>query len=212
MRISIFGITGNVGSRIAKEALDRGHSVVGVVRDTTKAPFQHPHLQLGSGDVTDPLSVAASVKGSDVVVSAVGPGNFERSPFLANAAKSLVAGLKQTSVERLLLVGGAGSLEVAPGVQLVDSPGFPEAWKGIALAHRDALEVIQNEKDLNWTYVAPAAILEPGERTGRYRTGTTNLIADAQGNSRISMEDYALAVIDEVENPKHPKGRMSVGY
>jgi uncharacterized protein len=212
MRITIFGITGNAGSRIAKEALERGHAVVGVVRDTGKPPLEHPDLQLTPGDVTAPASVAAAVKGSDAVVSAVGPGNFERSPFLADAARSLIAGLKNAGVERLLFVGGAGTLEVAPGVQLVDSPGFPEAWKGIALAHRDALDVIKDEKDLNWTYVAPAAIFEPGERTGNYRTGTDILVADAQANSRISMEDYAMAVIDELENPQHEKGRMSVGY
>lgn len=212
MRIALFGITGAVGSRIAKEALDRGHSVVGVVRDASNVSLRHPNLQYVTGNVLDPVSVAAVVKGSDAVISAVGPGNFEHSAFLVDAARSLFSGIKQAGVDRLLLVGGAGSLEVAPGVQLVDAPGFPDAWKGIALAHRDAFEVIKTQKDLNWTYVAPAAMLEPGERTGRYRTGTDNLVADAQGNSRISMEDYAVAVIDEVERPQHPKARMSVGY
>ena len=212
MQIAIYGITGNAGSRIAKEALEQGHSVVGVVRDTSKPPLQHPNLQLVTGDILDPASVAEVVKGSDAVVSAVGPGNFERTPFLANAAKSLFAGLRQAGVKRVLIVGGAGGLEVAPGMQLVDSPGFPDAWKGIALAHRDAWEFIRNEKDLDWTYVAPAAMLEPGERTGQYRTGSDNLVADAEGNSRISMEDYAVAVIDELEHPQHLKMRMSVGY
>jgi uncharacterized protein len=212
MRIVIFGITGQVGSRIAKEALDCGHQVVGVARDTSKPPLQHPNLQLVAGNVLDPASVAAVVKVSDAVVSAVGPGNFERSSFLVETARSLIAGLKQAGVDRLIFVGGAGGLEVAPGVQLVDTPGFPEAWKGIALAHRDAWEVIRNEKDLNWTYVAPAALLEPGERTGQYRTGADNLVTDAKGGSRISMEDYAVAVIDELEHPRHIQVRMSVGY
>jgi hypothetical protein len=212
MRITIFGITGNAGSRIAKEALDRGHSVVGVVRDTSQPPLQHPNLQLVTGNVLDPASVAAAAKGSDAVISAVGPGNFERSPFLAGAAQSLIAGLNQAGVDRLLIVGGAGGLEVASGVQLVDTPNFPDAWKGIALAHRDAWEVIKAATHPKWTYVAPAALLEPGERTGHYRTGTSNLVTDAQGNSRISMEDYAVAMLDEVEHPKHLNSRMSVGY
>ena len=212
MRITIFGITGNAGQRIAKEALDRGHTVVGVVRDSGKAPLAHPHLELVAGNVLDSQSVAAAVKGADAVVSAIGPGNFERTPFLADAARSLLAGLKQAGVDRLLVVGGAGTLEVAPGLQLVDSPYMPDAWKGIALAHRDALEVLQAETELNWTYVAPAGFFEPGERTGKYRVEINKLVADAKGNSRISMEDYAIAMLDEVEHPKHPKGRMSVGY
>jgi len=198
MRIAIFGSSGNVGSRIAKEASDRGHTVIPLTRK--------------SANVLDAASIAAAVKGTDAVISAVGPGNFQRSSFLADAARALFAGLEQANVNRLLIVGGAGSLEVAPGVQLVDSPGFPDAWKGIALAHRDAWDVIKNQQNVNWTYVAPAAMLEPGERTGHYRTGTDNLITDAQGNSRISNEDYAVAVLDELENPKHPRARMSVGY
>src|SRR5438132_1173915 len=129
MRIAIFGSSGNVGSRIAKEASDRGHTVIGVTRK--------------SANVLDVASIAAAVKGADAVVSAVGPGNFERSSFLADAARALFAGLEQANVNRLLIVGGAGSLEVAPGVQLVDTPGFPDAWKGIALAHRDAWDVIK---------------------------------------------------------------------
>jgi putative NADH-flavin reductase len=212
MRIVIFGVTGNAGSRIAQEALDRGHTVVGVVRDTSKSPLQNAKLQLAAGNVLDAASVAAVVKGADAVVSAVGPGNFERTPFLADAAQAIITGLKQAGVKRLLLVGGAGVLEVAPGVQLVESPGFPEAWKGIALAHRDAWEVIRQEKDIDWTYVAPAAMFEPGPKTGHYRTGSDNLIADAQGNSKISMEDCAVAILDEVERPSHLKARMSVGY
>jgi putative NADH-flavin reductase len=213
MRIAIFGITGKAGSRIAREALSRGHDVVGVARDFSKVPLEHARLQLVKGDVLDPASVASAVRGADAVISAVGPANFERTnPFLKNAVQSLLDGVRQAGIKRLLLVGGAGGLEVAPGVQLVDSPGFPEAWKGIALTHRDAFEVIRNVNDLDWTYVAPAAMFEPGERTGKYRKDGDRLVADAQGNSRISMEDYAVAMLDEVEKPAHKKARMSVGY
>jgi putative NADH-flavin reductase len=210
MRIVIFGVTGNAGSRIASEALRRGHAVVGVVREPGKAPIEG--VEMRQGDVLDAASVAEVARGADVVISAVGPGNFERSPFLANAAKALIAGLKEAGVKRLLVVGGAGGLEAAPGLQLVDTPGFPEAWKGIALSHRDAWHVFAEGPDLDWTYVAPAAMFEPGERTGKYRTGTNELIGDAHGSSRISMEDYAIALMDEVEKPAHVRSRMSVGY
>jgi putative NADH-flavin reductase len=212
MRIALFGITGNAGRRIASEALDRGHFVVGVVRDTTKGSTEHPNLTMFAGNVLDPASVAEAVKDCDAALSAVGPGNFEHTTFLADAAKALIAGLVQADVKRLLFLGGAGTLEVAPGVQLVDSPGFPDAWKGIALAHRDAWEIFKAGPDLDWTYIAPAAMLEPGPRTGHYRTGTNNLVVNEKGESRISMEDYAVAMIDELEHPKHLRQRMSVGY
>ena len=198
MRIAIFGITGNVGSRIAREARSRGHEVMEITR--------------AAANVTDPESVAAAVRDADAVVSAVGSGSFDRSPFLKDAVQALIAGLKKAGVKRLLFVGGAGSLEVAPGLQLVDTPAFPNAWKGVALAHRDAWQVFQAGPDLDWTYLAPAAMLEPGERTGKYRTGADNLVIDENGSSRISMEDYAVAALDELEHPKHLRQRMSVGY
>ena len=210
MRIVIFGVTGNAGSRIAAEALRRGHSVIGVVREPGQAAIEG--VEMVKGDVLDPASVAGAVRGSDVVISAVGPGNLERSPFLADAAKALIAGLQEAGVKRLVVVGGAGGLEAAPGLQLVDTPGFPEAWKGIALSHRDAWHVFAAGPDLDWTYGAPAAMFEPGERTGKYRTGTNELIGDSHGSSRISMEDYAIALMDEVERPAHVRSRMSVGY
>jgi putative NADH-flavin reductase len=126
-------------------------------------------------------------------------------------AHSLITGLVQAGVRRLVIVGGAGSLEVAPGVQLVDTPEFPAAWKGIALAHRDALDVFRTA-ELDWTYISPAAFIEPGKRTGSFRIGSNQLITDAQGNSRISNEDYAVALVDEVEKGNFIRRQMTVAY
>ena len=120
-------------------------------------------------------------------------------------------GLAQARVDRLVVVGGAGSLEVAPGVQLVDTPEFPAAWKGIALAHRDALAVYRGAA-LDWTYISPAALIGPGERTGQYRTGTDQLLTDKEGESRISVEDFAVAFVDEIENQRFARQRMTVAY
>jgi putative NADH-flavin reductase len=114
-------------------------------------------------------------------------------------------------VKRLVVVGGAGALELAPGVQLVDTPTFPAHWKGLALAHRDALPLYQNS-DLDWTYVSPSAIIEPGQRTGHYRIGTNQLLTDAKGNSHISAEDFSVALLDELEHPRFVRQRFTVGY
>ena len=120
--------------------------------------------------------------------------------------------MKQAHVKRIIIVGGAGSLEVAPGAQLVDSPQFPAEYKAVALAARDALKIYQKEDELEWTYFSPAAEIAPGERTGVFRTGTNQLISDANGRSFISMEDYAVALVDELEHPQHIRGQMTVGY
>jgi putative NADH-flavin reductase len=125
----------------------------------------------------------------------------------------LLDGASQAKVKRLIVVGGAGSLEVAPGVRLVDAPAFPAEWKGVGLAHSDALEVYRNsEAEVDWTYVSPPAIIEPGERKGNYRVGGDQLLADEKGDSRISTEDYAVALLDEVEKPRHLRGRFTVAY
>src|SRR5262249_44561989 len=157
-------------------------------------------------------SVAAAVAGQDTVISAFGPRG-EAPQQVADAARALVAGLKQAGVKRVLVVGGAGSLEVAPGVQLVDTPMFPAAWKDLALAHRDALNVYRTEAgELDWTYLSPPALIEPGERTGRFRLGGDQLLVDAQGQSRVSAEDYAIALLDELGSPRHVRQRFTVAY
>ena len=209
MNVTLFGATGNAGARILKELLSRGHQVTAIVRDPVKLAPQ-AGLNIRKGDLSDEDQVAEAVRGTEAVISAYGPG--VKSPGeLVGATERLVKGLNQAGVHRLLMVGGAGSLEVAPGVQLVDSGQLPEEWKPIALAHRDALEVLK-ASDLDWTSVCPAAFFEPGQRTGSYRLGKDNLVANEKGESRISMEDYAIAMVDELEKHAHPRQRFSVGY
>lgn len=212
MKIAIFGAGGNIGQSITREALTRGHQVTAVVRDATRLPLQHERLAVKVGDVLEAASVAEAVAGHDVVISGVGPRPSDTDgAYLVKAAQALLAGLKQSKVQRLVVVGGAGSLEVAPGLQLIDAPSFPAAWRGIAQAHLESLAVYQTA-DLDWTYFSPAALIEPGARTGQFRLGGTHLLTDAQGNSRISIDDYAIALIDEVEQGQYKRLQMTIAY
>ncbi len=195
-----------IGKRIMAEALRRGHQVTAVVRDPSKFTEVNQSLFVEEGDIFDPASVSKIAAGKDVVVSAYGPGRGGPESIV-EAAKSLVA----AHPPRLIVVGGAGGLEVAPGMRLVDTPDFPAAWKGLALAHIEAYPVFQHS-DIDWTYVSPAAFIEPGERTGKYRTGTSQLVTDENGNSKISAEDFAVAILDEVERPRFVRQRFTVAY
>lgn len=210
MNVTLFGATGKAGARILKELLARGHQVTAIVRDgPTKLAPQYG-LTVRKGDLSDIAQVVEAVRGTEAVISAYGPG-LNAPGDLVGATERLVAGLDQAGVQRLLMVGGAGSLEVAPGVQLIDSGHLPDEWKPIALAHRDALEILK-ASDLDWTSLCPAAFFEPGQRTGVFRLGEDNLVANEKGESRISMEDYAIAMVDELEKHAHPRQRFSVGY
>lgn len=216
MKIVLIGATGNVGRRIAAEALERGHEVVGVVRDPSAVASPDPRIRLVKGDATDPASVAEVVRGADAVVSAISPRPNARglpAPSLAANARALIAGLREAGVTRVLYVGGASSLEVAPGTMLADLPDFPAAYRDEAREGREALDVWRGEAEgLDWTYLSPAAEIGPGERTGRYRTTDDQLLVDAHGKSAISFEDYAVAVLDELENPAHVARRFGVAY
>jgi putative NADH-flavin reductase len=216
MKIVLFGATGNIGQRIVKEALSRGHEVVGVVRDPETVQSPDPRVALVKGDATDAGSVTKVVRGADAIVSAISPRPNARglgAPSLAVAAKSLIAGAKRAGVKRLLVVGGAGSLEVAPGVRLMDAPGFPDAYKAEAKEGADSLGVYRAEGEgLDWTFLSPAAGIHAGTRTGRYRTTGDKFLTDAQGNSRISFEDYAVALVDELETRQHVGQRFGVAY
>jgi putative NADH-flavin reductase len=213
MKIAIFGAAGRIGQRIASEAVRRGHRVTGISRSMPDGGTKGGERDRLKGDATDPSSVAESVKGFDAVVSAIGP-NMQSANWamLAKAARALVEGLRKAGVKRLVVVGGAGSLEVSKGTLLMDSPLFPADWKPLAAAHHDALKSLRTVKDLDWTYLSPAGLIEPGERTGKYRTGSDQLVSDAAGKSFISMEDYAVALLDELEHPQHIKKRFTVGY
>ena len=208
MNVVLFGASGMIGSRVLKELVSRGHTVTAVVRDPSRVPNE-PGVKAVQGDVLNTAQVAEIVKGSAAVVSAYSPG--PNHGVVVDATKSLIAGLKQAGVKRFIEVGGAGSLFVAPNVRLIDAPNFPSEYKEIALAHADALEVLRNS-DLDWTYFSPPAFIQPGERTGKFRLGDDTLIADEKGNSSISAEDYAIALVDELENPKHVRKRFTIGY
>lgn len=216
MRIVVFGATGNVGQRVVREALERGHRVVGVVRDPAAVTAPDPRVTLVQGDATDAESVARVTRGADAVVSAISPRPNARglpAPSLAANARALIAGLRAAGVKRVLYVGGASTLEIAPGQQLVDQPSFPAAYKAEALEGREALQIWRGEADgLDWTFLSPAIEIGPGERTGRYRTTGEQLLFDAEGKSFISFEDYAVAVLDELERPRHVQQRFGVAY
>jgi uncharacterized protein len=210
LNIALFGATGMIGSRIAAEAARRGHRVSALVRDPSRVAAG-PNVVASKVDVLDAGSVAAAVRGHDVVASAYAPPHDRVADVLV-ASRALVDGVRAAGLKRLVVVGGAGSLDIAPGKQLVDSESFPAAWKGIALAHRDAYDYYRTVADLDWTFFAPAAMIAPGERTGQFRTGTTTLIADAKGESRISAEDYAVAFVDELEQGRFVRQIATAAY
>jgi len=210
MRVVVFGATGTLGSRIASELVHRGHTVRFVAQLSSRSIPSKAERAGFAAEVTDPKSVADAVRGADAVVSAVGPRPGQSPAVILGAAHGLLQGLRKGGVHRLVVVGGAGSLEVAPGVQLADTPEFPKDWKPVAEAHREALSIYREEPDLEWTVVSPAAMIEPGQRTGRYRAGGDQLLVDAKGESRISAEDYAVAIADELETPRHVRRRFTV--
>lgn len=216
MKIVLFGATGHIGQRVAAEALSRGHEVVGVVRDPDKVASPDPRVTLVQGDATDASSVAKVARGADAIVSAISPRPNARgrgAPSLAAAARALMEGARAAGVRRLISVGGAGSLEVAPGVRLMDAPGFPDAYKGEAREGLESLEAFRADgAGLDWTYLSPAAEIGPGPRTGVYRTTGDQFLADAAGHSRISYDDYAVALVDELERRAHVGARFGVAY
>ncbi|RDU96983.1 NAD(P)-dependent oxidoreductase [Trinickia dinghuensis] len=210
LKIALFGATGMIGSRIAAEALARGHEVTAIVR-RPKAVDGLPELKVIAGDLFDAAASAAQIAGFDVIASAYGPAHDDASKVI-EATRSLVGLARAAGVKRLVAVGGAGSLEVAPGKQLVDTEGFPDAYKAVALAHREALGVYRTVDDLDWTFFSPAAMIAPGTKTGTFRTGADSLIVDASGNSKISAEDYAAAFVDEIEQGRFVRRIATVAY
>ena len=216
MRVVLYGATGMIGSRILKELLSRGHTVTVVARDPSNVAPQN-NVTIEKGDMLDADNIAKVAKGSDVVISSYGPPSGAQGPDptkvsqLVEATRALIAGVRRAGAPRIIMVGGAGSLEVSPGLQIVDAPTFPDAYKPVALAHRDAYYVMR-ESDLNWTYFSPAMMIQPGERTGKFRLGKDALVSDDKGNSAISAEDYAIALVDEVEQGRHTKQRFTIGY
>jgi putative NADH-flavin reductase len=209
MKVAIIGASGFIGSAILKEALERGHTVTAIVRNPEKITTTHPQLTVKQGDVTDADHVAGLIAGNEAVISAY---NSYDSATYVNAIHAIINGVKKAGIKRLLAVSGAGSLEIEPGVQLLDTPEFPAEWKGGASATRDAFYVIKQQEDLDWAVLSPAMVIEPGIRTGRFRLGTDQVVADENGDSRISTADYAVAMIDELESPAHIRERFTLAY
>lgn len=207
MKIALIGATGYVGAKLLTEALDRGHQVTAIVTDAAKLP-DHKSLVGISTDATDADRLATSVAGHDLVISAYNPGRDDTG----KGTKAIVDGSKRGGITRLLAVGGAGSLKLPSGELVIDQPGFPAEWKEGAQRTAAFLDQLRTEKVLDWVFLSPAAMLVPGERTGRYRTGKDDLLTDDAGESRISLEDYAVAMLDEAERPQHHRERFTVAY
>lgn len=200
--VALIGASGNAGSRILKELSDRGHQVTGIARNSDKVASL-PNVTAVSVDLFDREALAEALKGHDAVISAV--------HFIASNAALLVDAVRAAGVARYLVVGGAGSLDVEPGKRLLDQPGFPDAYRAEAAAGYAFLEYLKQIKDLDWSFLSPSMMFIPGERTGKFRLGTDLLLSSDAGSS-ISFEDFAVALIDELEQPKHVRQRFTVGY
>ncbi|HTT26141.1 MAG TPA: NAD(P)H-binding protein, partial [Thermoplasmata archaeon] len=207
----VFGARGNIGRAIVEEGLVRGHTVDVVVRRGALPPWSKP-VETMSGDVREADFVSNLAMFHDAVISAVGPGPGDDPQMLVEAAHALLEGMRTAGRSRLIVVGGAGSLVIAPGVTLLQSPDFPPEQRQLARAHYDALEAYQQAWDIPWTYVSPPPNIAPGPRTGHYRIGTDAVLKDKNGVSRISIEDFAVAIIDELERAKYLKKRITVAY
>lgn len=199
-----------IGKQIADEALRRGHQVTAVVRNPDKLSEYKEKMNIVRANAVDPSSIAEAVKGHDAVISAYGP-KFGEEEELLEAARALIEGVRRGGVRRLLIVGGAGSLITDSGDALMDTPEFPEELRTLAKAHADAYGIYQ-ESDLEWSYLSPAAIIEPGRRSGQFRIGLDRLVTDESGSSRISIEDYAVAMLDELDDPQFIGTRFTVAY
>lgn len=202
MKVAVLGASGRAGSEIVKELASRGHEVIAIARKP-EAISTGPGITAVAGDATDPQALASVIQGSDAVISAL---HFDVS------AQTLLSALKAANVGRLLVVGGAASLEVAPGKKLIDTPEFNPDWKPTAMAGINFLNEIRNETEVDWTFFSPSAYIFEGPRLGTYRGGTDQLITNEAGESKISFADYAIAMVDELEQHRHSRARFTAGY
>jgi uncharacterized protein len=203
MKIAVAGASGRAGSEITKELSRRGHTVTAIARNPEKIASL-PNVTPTKGDVLDQAGLTKLWAGHDVAISSI--------HFLASNPGKLIGAAKASGVGRYLVVGGAGSLEVVPGVKLVTTPGFPAQYKAEAEAGSAFLDLLRQEKELNWTFISPPALFVEGERTGKFRLGTDQLLTAADGKSWITFADYAIALADEIERPSHLRQRFTVGY
>lgn len=217
MKIALIGATGFVGSAILKEALDRGQQVTAILRHPEKLSVKHNNLKVIQADIMDTDNLAELIKGNDAVVSAYNSGwhNPDIYKEFLKGSQSIQAAVKKSGIKRFVVIGGAGSSYIAPNLQLIDTPEFPAEWKAGASAARDYLNILKKEDQLDWAFVTPAIEMHPGTsgiRKGVYRTGLENPVFDGNKKSIISVEDVAVATLDEVEKPRHIRQRFTIAY
>jgi uncharacterized protein len=216
VKVILYAATGQAGRTILSELISRGHQVTAVARNPDKLPKDINRVR---DDLTSTDRIAKIIAGADAVVSAFGPPKDDPRFFsdvnytdqLASVTERLIAAVRKASVPRLIVVGGCGSLEFSPGVTVLKSGHWPENLVPIATSHMKALAALR-ASDINWTYFSPPMLIEPGVRTGKFRLGGDALIVDEKGNSRVSFEDYAIALVDELEKPAHERSRYTIGY
>lgn len=213
--IVLIGASGFVGSAILKEALDRGFKVIAVVRHPEKIKTVHKDLIVKQSDVSSADTVAEVCKGADSVISAYNPG--WKNPDIAKETtlvyRAILEGVRKVGIKRFLVVGGAGSLFISPGKRIMDSGLIPESYLPAVRALADVYLIdLTAEKNIDWVFFSPAGIIEPGLRTGKFRLGKDDMIVNEKGESKISVQDYAMALIDEVEKPTHHRERFTIGY
>jgi uncharacterized protein len=215
MKIAIVGATGFVGAKLLAEAVSRGHQVTAITRSPEKLR-RDPHITAVAADVNDVPTLIEAFRGQEAVIHSYAPARKDsidaRIAQQRRATTSIIAALRGAGVRRILAVGGAGTSEIAPGVKLMDSYLFPKAYEGGAKSTAVIKDLLKAEPDLDWIFLSPPHALEAGTRTGKYRLGRDNLIfEEATGRSHISVDDYAVAMIDELENPRHSRERFTVG-
>jgi putative NADH-flavin reductase len=217
MKVAIVGASGFVGSALMREALERGHQVKAISRDPNKISIGNANLTKIKADMLKPDEAVEALKGSDLVISAYNPGWANSNIYneFLEGSQAIQSAVKEAGVKRYIVIGGAGSLEVAPGIQAVDGPDFPAEIKPGATAARDYLNIIRQESELDWTFFSPAFEMHPGTsgvKRGTYRTGLDSPVFDNNGRSVLSVEDLAVVIVDEAENPKHIKERFTAAY
>ena len=213
MKIALIGASGFIGSALREEALRRSHQVTALVSQPDKLNATATNLSVKQVDVQNTAQLTEALTGADVIISAFsGHAQDDIRGYYVQGVTSIIAAVKAADVARLVIVGGAGSLRVAADTLLIDTPAFPEEYKPTAQGAQDALALLQAEPAVNWTMLSPAAEIFPGERTGQFRLGQDDLLVDDQGNSRISVQDYAVALLDEVDQPQHQGQRFTLAY
>ena len=210
MKILLLGATGNIGSRILSEAVSRDHDVTAAARHTDDVPADD-HVEVAQLDASDADAVARLAAGHDAIVASLSPRGEGGVETYLEAIRATLDAVRRSDAERALIVGGAGSLEIEPGLELLDTPEFPEEFKSEAEAGREARDLAR-QSDVNWTVFSPAIVIEPGERTGQFRTAGNQLLTDDEGQSQISTEDFAVALIDELEEPQYERDQFTAAY